>query len=71
MNNTDYDKEKFDSDKYGHLTPKQDTTHYKGHKIDIGIGKVKVWAEQENGIVDGFVGEFPDVATAKEHIDTK
>ena len=68
MNNIDYDKTKFDADSHGNLSPKtQDTTHYKGHKIDIGIGQVKIWDENDGS----FAGDFPDVKTAKEHIDTK
>ena len=66
MNNTDYDKTKFDRDEHGNLSPKtKDTTHYKGHKINIGIGQVKLWDESDN-----FVDDFPDVQSAKEHIDT-
>lgn len=68
MNATDYDKSKFKADKYGHLTAKtKDKTHYKGFSIDIGIGNVKVWNDDDGG----FVGDFPDVKSAKEHIDTK
>ena len=62
----DYDPKKFTSDGYGNLSPiTKDKTHYKGHIIDIGLSKVKVWLESDNS----FYGEFPDVATAKADID--
>lgn len=68
MNATDYDKAKFSSDKYGHLTaktePKIQTHNYRGYKIDVGIGNVKVWDTSDN-----FVNDFPDVKTAKDEID--
>lgn len=67
MNATDYDKSKFDSDKYGHLTVKpKGTTRYKGYTIDAdGIGRKRVWDFNLN-----FIGDFPDISSAKEHIDT-
>jgi len=64
MNSTDYDKSKFSSDKYGHLIPKTKTKKYKGFTIDVGIGNVKLWDASDN-----FLGNFPDVATAKADVD--
>ena len=62
----DYDPKKFTSDGYGNLSPIiKDKTHYKGHIIDIGLCKVKVWDESDNS----FVGEYPDLETAKTAID--
>lgn len=68
MNNVDYDKSKFTKDEHGNLLPivNPDVTSYKGFTIDNGIGNVKVWDKSDN-----YIGDFPDVKTAKEHIDTK
>lgn len=65
MNSTDYDKSKFSSDKYGNLVKRQKAKVYKGFAIDNGIGNVKVWDKASN-----FIGDFPDVKSAKEHIDS-
>lgn len=64
MNNTDYDKTKFSADSHGNLSPKIHDFNYRGYKLDAIIGHVKVW-----DVSDEFIGDFPDVKTAKEHID--
>jgi len=66
MLNVDYDKSKFDIDEHGNLFPKvkKSKTSYNGFTLDIRIGIVRVWDKNDN-----FVDDFPDVQSAKEHIN--
>jgi hypothetical protein len=65
MNNVDYDKTKFDVDSHGNLSRKVDSIDYLGYKIDVdGIGRKRVWDADDN-----FVGDFPNIQSAKEYID--
>lgn len=65
MNNPDYDSKKFYADDYGNLTAIEKPVKYNGYTIDQNIGKVKVWDESDN-----FVGDYPDVESAKTEIDS-
>lgn len=74
MNRTDYDKKHAIRDADGSITAKDQSgidadakprpITYRGHTIDVGLGNVKVWDSAGQ-----FVGDYPDVASAKSAIN--